>query len=201
MSYLIYLHGFNSSPQSEKAKLTVEFFEKNTLKGGKRIAVYVPPLSASPLDAIVQIHDLIDSLGRESLIGFIGSSLGGFYSIYLQRYYSDSSYTPKVVLLNPAVRPYELLSDYLGENQNMYTGERYIVEESHMEDLKSLISQSIKNPEFTMLLTQTGDEVLNFQEAIDYLDGAAMWIQYGGSHAFDGFSNVLPVIWEFFSKH
>ncbi len=199
MSYLIYLHGFNSSPQSEKAQLTLEFFEKRSLSDGNRIAVLVPHLSASPLDAIAQVHDLIDSLGRENLIGFIGSSLGGFYSVFLQRYYSDSSFTPKVVLLNPALRPYELLSDYLGENQNMYTGERYIVEASHMEDLKSLISQPIKTPEYTMLLTQTGDEVLNFQEAIDYLDGAAMWVQYGGTHAFDRFSNVLPAIWNYFS--
>ncbi len=192
MKYLIYLHGFNSSPQSEKAQLTTEFYHTHSTAAGQAINVIVPALPPSPLAAISLVHDLIKQKGRENLLGFIGSSLGGFYSMYLQRYYSQTDRTPKAILINPAIRPYDLLTQYLGENQNMYTGETYVVESSHMDDLRSLIVEPIKQPNLTMLLTQTGDEVLAFQEAVTQLAGVKMLVQFGGSHAFDDYALVLP---------
>ena len=200
MKYLIYLHGFNSSPKSEKAQFTADYFQTYSEKYSQNLKVFVPALPPAPLDAISHIHDLINEQGRENLIGFIGSSLGGFYSIYLQQYYSHGDHSPKAILINPAVRPYDLLSDYLGENQNMYTGERYIVDASHMDDLKSLSVKPLVRHERTMVFTQTDDEVLNFQEAITYLEGASMWIQYGGSHAFDNYASVLPCMFNFCFK-
>lgn len=203
MSYLIYLHGFNSSPQSEKAQLTRDFFHQNAQFHG--LDVYVPDLPPAPLEAISKIKSIVKELGRENLIGFIGSSLGGYYSLYLQYFYSlaennEGHAKPKVVLINPAVRPFDLLEDFLGENENMYTGERYIVESSHMQDLKSLLINPRLNTKRIYLLTQTSDEVLNYQEAVSFLIGSKMWIQYGGSHAFDGFSSVLPSIKSFVIK-
>lgn len=189
---LIYLHGFNSSPQSEKARLTRAYIEQNS-----GLRVYVPALPASPLVAIETVHQLVSELGAENLRGFIGSSLGGFYSLYLQRFYANTSRQPKLVLINPAIRPYELLLDYLGENQNMYTGERYYVERSHMTDLESLVVSPEISPASLYLLTQTRDEVLDYQQAVSFLKGAKMWIHSGGSHAFDGYSGVLPSILAF----
>ena len=189
---LIYLHGFNSSPQSEKARLTQAFLEQNAA-----LRVFVPALPAAPLEAIKTIHQLVGELGQENVLGFIGSSLGGFYSLYLQRFYTTAQCQPKLVLINPAIRPYELLLDYLGENQNMYTGERYYVEQSHMADLQSLVVEPEMSSRSVYLLTQTHDEVLDFQQAVSLLRGARMWIQAGGSHAFEGYSGVLPSILSF----
>ena len=200
MKYLIYLHGFNSSPQSEKAQLTTEFYHTHSAAFGQTINVIVPALPPWPLAAISLVHDLIKQKGRENLLGFIGSSLGGFYSMYLQRYYSQADRTPKAILINPAIRPYDLLTQYLGENQNMYTGENYVVESSHMDDLTSLIVEPIKQPNLTMLLTQTDDEVLAFQEAVTRLSGVKMWVQFGGSHAFDDYALVLPSMLAFCLK-
>ena len=200
MKYLIYLHGFNSSPQSEKAQLTTEFFHTHSKVSDQAITVIVPALPPSPLAAISLVHDVIKQQGRENLLGFIGSSLGGFYSMYLQRYYAQGDHTPKAILINPAIRPYDLLTHYLGENQNMYTGETYFVESSHMDDLKSLIVEPIKQPSLTMLLTQTDDEVLAFQEAVTQLAGVKMWVQFGGSHAFDDYALVLPSMLTFCLK-
>jgi predicted esterase YcpF (UPF0227 family) len=200
LKYLIYLHGFNSSPQSEKAQLTTDYFQLQSKKTAQVINIFVPALPPAPLDAISLVHDLIKLHGRENLLGFIGSSLGGFYSIYLQQYYSHQENILKAILINPAVHPYDLLTNYLGENQNLYTGESYIIDSSHMEDLKSLVVKPIVQADFTMILTQTEDEVLNYQEAVSYFEGASMWIQYGGSHAFENFASALPCIYSFCFK-
>lgn len=197
MKYIVYLHGFNSSPQSEKAQLTSKYFQTHRHQS---IKVIVPALPPSPLDAIAKVHELIEECGRDNLLGFIGSSLGGFYSLYLQNFYASALNTPKIALINPAVRPYDLLLDYLGENQNMYTGETYIIKHEHMDDLKSLAVQATFSHEFTLLLTQTGDEVLPYQDAVNRLNQASMWVQYGGSHAFDNYQGVLPIIKRLFVK-
>jgi predicted esterase YcpF (UPF0227 family) len=189
MKALIYLHGFNSSPHSEKAQITIEYFEKNA----NTFKVYVPALPSSPLASIQVVDELVQSLGANSVVGFIGSSLGGYYSLYFQR-----RYQLPVVLINPAIKPYMLLLDYLGENINPYTGECYNVEKRHMDDLKSLEVTPACLPDKTFLLVQTADEVLNFQQAVSVLDGAKMCIQDGGSHAFDDFLKVLPSIKNFF---
>ncbi len=189
MKTLIYLHGFNSSPQSLKAQLTQRYFDHNS-----DIKLHIPALPPAPLEAIAVVQQLVEQQGRENLLGFVGSSLGGFYSLYLQHFYASADFTPKVALINPALRPYELLLDYLGENQNLYTGERYYVEPSHMQDLESLIVDPQTYRSTIYLLTQTGDEVLDFKQAVESLQGAKMWIGFQGSHAFDDYQKVLPSI-------
>jgi len=189
MKTLIYLHGFNSSPQSEKARLTCQFFEAQSA----HLTIQVPELPASPSEAVAKLDTLVQSIGLNNLAGFIGSSLGGYYSLYFQQ-----RYKMPVVLINPAIKPYTLLLDYLGENVNLYTGERYIVEETHMVELKALEATYIATAQNTFLLTQTSDEVLAYQQAVSHLKGAKMWIQFGGSHAFDDFNKVLPAIKNFF---
>lgn len=179
----------------------MDYFQRHSSYKGQEIKVIVPALPPAPLGAISLVHALIKQHGQKNLLGFIGSSLGGFYSLYLQDFYRRGAYQPKAILINPAVRPYELLADYLGENQNMYTGERYIVEPSHMEDLKSLVVEPSCQPDSTILLTQTNDEVLNYQEAVSYLQGAKIWVQYGGSHAFEQYERVLPSILGCFFKN
>ena len=189
MKSLIYLHGFNSSPHSEKARLTQTYFAHDS----SRFKVCVPALPARPKDAINVVDELVTSLGEASIAGFIGSSLGGYYSLYCQQ-----RYQLPIVLINPAMKPYELLLDYLGENTNLYTGESYQIEMAHMADLKALEVMHFPTPQNTFLLTQAGDEVLVSQQAITLLEGAKMWIQPKGSHAFDDFSAVLPAIEYFF---
>ena len=189
MKSLIYLHGFNSSPHSEKACLTRAYFEAES----SRFRLHIPTLPSKPLEAIDTIDALIHSLDEDSLAGFIGSSLGGYYSLYLQY-----RYQLPVVLINPAIKPYTLLLDYLGENVNLYTGERYVVEKKHMDELKSLSVPSIATTDNTFLLTMTGDEVLDFQQAVSFLPNAKMWVAAGGDHSFCVYPCALPAIVNFF---
>lgn len=191
MKTLIYIHGFNSAPQSVKAQQTQRYFNDRGSDFGVHIAEFPP----EPKNAMQALERLCDDLQPNQLAGFIGSSLGGYYSLYLHWRYRKPA-----VLVNPAVRPYELLSDYLGENENLYTGERYLVTSEHMCQLKALDRVAEAQPESLYLLTQTADEVLSYQEACQALGRSKAWIQAGGDHSFVDYPLVLPSIEHFFAN-
>jgi len=193
MKTLIYLHGFNSSAQSLKALNTKQYFQDHEL--GFNLSI--PSLPSSPLEAVNTVNSLIRGIGAAQVAGFIGSSLGGYLSLYFQQS-AMFKLTPRVALINPAVRPYELLADYIGENENPYTGERYTIESRHMDELKSLSVPSIATTDNTFLLTMTGDEVLDFQQAVSFLPNAKMWVAAGGDHSFCVYPCALPAIVNFF---
>jgi len=100
-------------------------------------------------------------------------------------------------LVNPAVRPHELLRKYLGENTNYYTAENWVLDESHIEQFRDLYIESISSPGSYLLMLQTGDETLDYREALEkYADCAAI-VEQGGSHEFNGFDRHLDKILEF----
>ena len=71
---LIYLHGFNSSPQSEKAQQLMA--RVAALPAAIRPALHVPELPHRPAQAMALVTRLIDDIGAAGLT-LIGSSLGG----------------------------------------------------------------------------------------------------------------------------
>lgn len=186
---VVYLHGFNSSPDSRKAQVLRQWAK--VYRPGLQIEV--PALPYSPKAAAELLGRLVESLGSR-LKGCIGSSLGGYYATWLA-----SRYEIPAALVNPAVRPYELLTDYLGENTNLYTGERYRLTERHMQELIDLDVTEIARPELFFLLIQTGDETLDCRQAASKFVQARGWIEGGGNHEFTGFERTLPAIFEFFA--
>lgn len=125
---LIYVHGFNSSAQSFKARLLRE----RMAELGLTADFACPELAHRPRQAMAQLEDLITTLPRAST-ALVGSSLGGFYATWLAE-----KYRLKCVLVNPAVRPYELLRAYVGPQKNIYTGTQYELTEQHIEELRVL---------------------------------------------------------------
>ena len=200
----IYVHGFNSSPQSYKARLLIDWLKQQ----GREDEVRVPELSHWPKRAIDTLETLIET-HRDRKILLLGSSLGGFYSTYLvEKFASTNQQTTteakacggldlKCVLINPAVRPDQLLEELLGENQNLYSQERYQLTHQHLEQLQQLRSESVQDTSRYLLLTQTADEVLDYRQAVELYDGAEMIVQEGGSHGFDDFESMLPLIEQF----
>ncbi len=192
MSSLIYIHGFNSSPESTKAKVLNQSLD---LLGMDISRCMVPDLAYEPEQAVSELIDLIEtSQAQGEQVYLIGSSLGGFYATYLAE-----KYNLKAVLVNPAVRPYELLQDYLGPNKNIYTGEEYQITEQHMQQLKNLDVEIVDSPENYLLLVQTDDEVLDYKQATDKYWQSPNVIEYGGNHSFDDFRSKLTVIGQFFN--
>jgi len=181
---LIYVHGFNSAPSSFKARLVGE---RMRMLGRER-EYFVPALPHHPAEAMALLRDAVE---RHPGAALIGSSLGGFYATWLAEHYDL-----RAVLVNPAVRPYELLSGYLGPQKNLYTGAEYELTAQHIDELKALEIASI-TPERYLLLTRTGDEVLDYRLAVEKYRGARQWVIPGGDHGFGDFEKYLDAVLEF----
>jgi predicted esterase YcpF (UPF0227 family) len=182
---VLYLHGFNSSPESRKAQQFKLFCESRSTA-----EVLVPALPHHPAEAMVLLWQLVT---KYEPVLLVGSSLGGFYATAL----AEASGV-KAALLNPAVAPCDHLGEgFLGPHRNPYTGETWEFTRSHAEALQVLTLPNITRPERYLLLVQTGDEVLDYRLAVDYYRGCRQLVQAGGSHAFDDFNAVLPDICAF----
>jgi predicted esterase YcpF (UPF0227 family) len=184
---IVYLHGFNSSPASGKAKQLGDY-----MAGSGRLAdYYCPALPNSPREAIAKIESTL-ARGRGDSITLVGSSLGGFYATYLAEKHGW-----KAVLVNPAVHAHKLLRDALGTQTNWHTGEKWLFTEAHLVELAALDMPAITRPERYLLLAQTADAVLDYRDAVAYYAGAAQIIEDGGDHGFAGFERHFQTILDF----
>lgn len=190
MKMVIYLHGFLSSPKSVKAQHTLHYLQTHH----PDVKVICPELSNHPGELHNQLTQLLTTHleWQESGLKVIGSSMGGYLASYLVEQYGG-----KAVLINPAVKPYDLLEGYLGEHVNPYTGKGFRLDATDIEYVKYLDTPTIHDPENYHLMLQTLDETLDFRQAVTKYQGASMLIEQGGDHSFIGYENHLPDIMSF----
>lgn len=184
---LLFIHGFRSSPQSDKAIMLAD-----AVKARPNVGFRAPQLMLNPLQNITILEQEIKRSGTNN-IGLVGSSMGGFYGTYIAE-----KYGLPLVLINPAIRPYELLKSYLGEVENPYAGEKYTFTKEHIAIFKNLEINGFSDPKQYLLLAQTGDEVLDYRQCMEKFSSSQQYIEEGGSHSFEGFERYIPVILEFF---
>lgn len=156
------------------------------------IKVICPSLPSFPKEAAEMLTEIIESHVDKFNIGLVGSSLGGYLAIWL-----NSLYGLKAVVINPAIKPYDLLVDYLGPQQNPYSGHHYILEPHHVDELKALDITDLKTSQDFWLLQQTGDEVLDYRQAVNYFVNAKQNVEQGGDHSFVDFERFPPKIIDF----
>jgi predicted esterase YcpF (UPF0227 family) len=184
---VIYLHGFNSSPDSHKARLFAAYCHDQGVHD-----VLVPALSHDPARALRTLEDCIGGDGA-SVALLVGSSLGGYYATYLAERHGL-----KAALINPAVAPCDYLPRAIvGRHRNQYTHEEYEFTLQHVEFLRTLNTREIRDPARYLLLVQTGDETLDYRLAVRLYAGSRQIVQEGGSHSFENFAAVLPLILQF----
>lgn len=183
---IVYLHGFNSAPSSHKARTLHKYLTDRGL--GNNFAC--PALPHRPEEAMALVESLLaESDSRE--LTLIGSSLGGFYATWLAE-----KHLCRAILIQPAVFPHVGLERYIGPQKNLYTGSEYELTRSHLQGWSNLAVEKV-DPERYLLLLETGDEVLDYREAVCKYEGARMVIREGGDHMLQSFPEHLPRILSF----
>ena len=187
MSTLLYLHGYNSSSQSKKALQTKQWFALNA-PHIKFICPDLPPFAKSAVD---MLSSIIDAHHPESVF-VVGSSMGGFFASYL-----IEQYDLRGVLINPAVNPTRGLANWIDENTNYMTGEKWLFEPHHIDEFRELESKRITLKSNYLVLLQTGDDVLDYRDAQIHYAGAKIIIEQGGDHSFIDYDQHLAKIHQF----
>ncbi|MDH4173785.1 MAG: esterase [Betaproteobacteria bacterium] len=183
---IIYLHGFNSSPQSHKAQVLGRFMAERGL--GERFACpALPPLADEAIAAI----EALMARHPGAHFCFVGSSLGGYYATYLAERHGA-----RAALINPSIDPHIGLRAYLGEQKNLHTGAPYQLTEAHLREWQALWVPHV-TPSRYLLIVETGDEVLDYRRAVARYAGAEQVVVEGGDHSLQSFPQHLPRILAF----
>ena len=186
---LVYLHGFNSSPQSVKGrKLSAA---AAALDDPPR--VHVPALHDRPALAMRDVRVWIDAnVGEFSELTFVGSSLGGFYATWLAEHYGA-----RAVVINPSVRPTSSLAAHLGPQRNLHTGEAWELTPAHFAELEALAIPSLTRMDRYFLLMRSGDELIDWREAVARYAGAWQYVAGGGNHGWEDIDDEIPSVLRF----
>jgi len=178
----VYLHGFISAPASRKAILLGDYIQ-GCVDG---LAYSVPALHHRPARAMEQVYEACERVPVKDLT-LVGSSLGGFYATV-----AAERLACRAALLNPAVHPHRHFARYLGAQRNLYTGEAFELTVEHVGELKALDVSAITKPSRYWLFVETGDEVLDYREAVAFYDSACQTVVRGGDHALTSFPEHVP---------
>ena len=187
-THLLYLHGFRSSPQSNKARIMADYVSAKHPK----VRWWCPQLPPSPRDAASLIAEGIANWPRQSM-AVMGSSLGGYYASWVAQLARCKS-----VLINPAVNPARDLEKYIGEQASWHDPEeKFFFRPEYIDELRLLDTRSMTPAAPEMVLIAQGDEVLDWTEMSERYPHALQLVQEGGDHALSNFEEYLSRVGEF----
>jgi len=182
---ILYLHGLNSAGTAGKAITLRESLAP--------ISVISPTYPAHrPKQAVAELSRLIEELiSKEPELVIVGSSMGGFYGQYLARQFPIAH----LMMINPALKPWELLYQREGEHQNFVTGERYILTAEDIQQTRNYEIIVVNDGAPTTLFLDKGDETIDYREAAEmYRDSGELLIFEGGDHRFQHMKEVITYI-------
>ncbi len=182
---ILNIHGFGSCGLSKKSLIIKESFE-DVLSPSLS---YIPELAFDTLEQIIKY-----ALSKNETVHLIGSSIGGYISIYL-----SNKYNLKAVLINPAIYPYRF-DKFVGFATNYYDQSQFQCTKEHLNSLKKYEALHVKEQSKFMLLLQKGDELLDYKDALNKLPHAHTLLEEGGHHGFEDFSSKIEDIKKFFAS-
>jgi predicted esterase YcpF (UPF0227 family) len=159
---IINLHGFNSAPGGKADFLRTKF--RN---------VIAPQLPIDTAKAISTIDAIIDAHQSMS-IHIVGTSLGGFYTLYLSL---KRKATVFYHLINAPLTPHLDLAQYVGQTIiNFKTGEQCSVSPAFiqsLEDMSNEIQQHFDANVLKKMFLYVGtlDDVVNGEQLLQFLSG------------------------------
>lgn len=172
---LIYIHGFGSCGKGNKYKILKKL----------NIHILAPNLPTSPKDTI----NLLDAIIKPGDI-LIGSSLGGYYAIYLAE-----KYFLKAILINPSLKPYKTLKNYTGLQFRFCDKKPFYWKKEYLNELREFKTKP-KRAKYLVLL-QSKDEILNYKKTLKKFknkSNAKVILEYGGNHRFENLDDYLSLI-------
>lgn len=188
---ILYLHGFKSSALSIKGQQLAQYCERFSPH-----KVHLPDLNMPPQQVMAEISAQIERLDRVALVG---SSFGGFYATQLA-----AKYRIPAVLINPAMRPWQLFRQrYAAEQWPYQVNENWQIDHAQLDYLERIALPAVPDAVKILLLLQQGDEVLDYREAQGYYSqsqhSALIMTDAQGDHAMQDFADKIPMLLEFLS--
>lgn len=194
---IIYLHGFNSASlglngnllQSKQKLVVMQDFCRQ-----KHIVFFTPNVDYRDFQSLVEdmLFEWNQFLDQGYQVVFMGSSMGGFASEYLAMKTGS-----KAIMINPAITPSELLTQFIGTTENSELGLTYDWQASHCQQYL-LYQQHLQNNTQAIdrtILLDMGDELIDSQQTlIKYQNKAKLVTFEGGSHSFEHMQQALPTI-------
>jgi len=187
---VLYLHGFLSSPASEKVRILREALSAKY----PSVKLIAPDMNYPPrcIDTLLgEIAARIDL--RETAV--VGSSLGGFYALRFARRYGT-----RVTLLNPCLDPWRFIPDFVG-TQTVYGTTRKLEVRAEFEqdfqDLNRVCPAEIAPGSRVLTLISTADEVLPFEKTLAATRGSRQVILTGEDHRISGFGRWVDLVMDF----
>ncbi len=186
-AYVLYLHGFRSSPKSFKARVV----QQALVEAGRAHELICPQLPASPKEAMALALLLAERHAPDNL-SIVGSSLGGFYATWL----AERLGVPAVVI-NPSVNPLKNLEHHVGVTTAWHSDEPFEFRREYIDELAALKVERITRPERYFLLAATGDEVLDYRDMVAHYAGAKQHVIQGSDHAISEFPQYVDEVLAF----
>lgn len=186
-AYVLYLHGFRSSPKSFKARVVQKALED----AGRAHQLICPQLPASPKEAM-ELALLLAERHAPDNLSIIGSSLGGFYATWLAERLGV-----RAVLLNPSVNPLKNLQHHVGVTTAWHSDQPFEFRREYIDELAALRVERITRPERYFLLAATGDEVLDYRDMVAHYAGAKQHVIEGSDHAIPEFPQYVDEVLAF----
>ncbi|MEJ2898368.1 YqiA/YcfP family alpha/beta fold hydrolase [Acinetobacter sp. NS-4] len=188
---IIYLHGFKSSALSIKGQQIKSYCQQLN-----HVQVHLPDLNFPPEQTLAYVAAMIENLDQVVLVG---SSLGGFYATQLV-----AKYGVPAVLINPAMRPWQLFRDLFGSDQIPYVvNAEWTLDHTHLDQLEQMAVPFVQDADKILVLLQQGDEVLDYREAQRYYSNAShqsmLITEANGNHAMENFADKIPMALQFLS--
>jgi uncharacterized protein len=188
VTHLLYLHGFRSSPQSNKARKVAA----RVRQFHPQVLWWCPQLPASPRAAMDLVMRGTDDWPAGSM-AVVGSSLGGFYATCVAQ-----ARNCRAVLLNPAVNPARDLAGQIGEQTAWHNpDEHFHFEPKFVDELRELEAGPVNHPENFFAVIAKGDEVLDWREMSGRYPGAKIKLLEGSDHALSDFDAHIDEVFDF----
>lgn len=194
---IIYLHGFNSASLDIDGNLLTskeKLFVMQEFCAQKAVLFYTPNVDYRDFQNLIDdlLFEWNQYLDKGYDVIFMGSSMGGFASEYLAMKTGRHA-----IMINPAIRPSELLRQFIGVTENYETGLPYHWDHNHCEQYLRYEQELTDNHQVIdrTILLDKADELIDSEKTLSKYQAIANVVTFdGGSHGFEHMRQALPVI-------